>query len=161
MRPEDFDSYAALWGDADVVGQSGKPLRDRRQAWELFLRNAGHWQMTGLGQWAITELRSRRMVGFVGFCFGATSYGEDFDPHPQTSWLLSCEAQSGGYGFEAIKAAHDWHDRVKPGVLVAKLRPETGDASRLLERLGYKPLRQAESGRGLRHLFVRSRAPGQ
>lgn len=161
MRPEDFDRFAAMWSDPDCVCQNGERPRDRNAAWELFLRNSGHWQMTGLGQWAITELKSRQIVGSTGFHYGPAEFGEDFDPHPQVTWLVTRSAQSSGFGWEAIEAAHDWHDRVAPGPLVARLRPDDSAAALMLERMGYRVLRQVHTQSRASVLYLRSRAPGR
>lgn len=162
MRPEDFDWYADLWANPDITIQIGEKPRDRRQAWELFLRNAGHWQMTGMGQWAITELKTRRMVGCTGFFFGTTTFGDDFDSIAQVTWLIDPVAQASGFGWEAIQAAHDWHDRITPGPVGAQILPGASDAIRILERLGYKRLRTVgEAETDMIHLYVRSRAPGR
>ena len=66
MRAEDFDRYAEIWAMPEVVRNiTGEP-RDRRRAWEAFLRNAGHWQITGFGQWAVIEQSSRLQQRRVG-----------------------------------------------------------------------------------------------
>ncbi|MEY8841049.1 GNAT family N-acetyltransferase, partial [Cribrihabitans sp. XS_ASV171] len=62
MRPEDFNRFAEIWADPQVVRHIGGTPRSRGEAWEAFLRNAGHWQMTGFGQWAIVLQRTRCMV---------------------------------------------------------------------------------------------------
>lgn len=161
MRPEDFDRFAAIWADPEVVRHIGGHPWDRRRAWESFLRNAGHWQMTGIGQWAITELSTRRMVGQVGFFYGANQLGEDFDKFPQAGWVLAREVQGSGYGWEAVHAAHDWHDRVMPGTLSVRITPDNTASLRLAEKLGYKFLRHAEQDGEALDLFLRSGPPGQ
>ncbi len=146
MRPEDFNRFAEIWADPQVVRHIGGTPRSRGEAWEAFLRNAGHWQMTGFGQWAIVLQRTRCMVGQAGFFFRDRALGEDFDPYPEAGWVLAPEAQGQGLGFEAAQAAHDWFDRIVTGPLVALVDAANASSIGLAERLGYAPLRRAEYG---------------
>ncbi|MFA3917834.1 GNAT family N-acetyltransferase [Ruegeria hyattellae] len=143
MRPEDFDRYAEIWADPDVIRYTGGRPRSRGEAWTAFLRNAGHWQMTGFGQWAVIEQKTRRMIGQAGFFFTDRALGEDFDAFPEVGWLLAPEARGKGYGYEAAQAAHDWFDRVIPGPLVAMIDTDNPVSHHLAGRLGYAPLRDA------------------
>jgi RimJ/RimL family protein N-acetyltransferase len=158
MRPEDFDRYAQIWAMPEVVRHiHGLPL-SRGKAWESFLRQAGHWQMTGFGLWALIEQKTRRVVGQTGFYFSACAFGEDFDPFPEACWILAPEVQGRGLAREASEAAHDWFDRVIPGPLVARIRPGNGAALRLAAHLGYKELRESVSG-GESVLLLRRNGP--
>jgi RimJ/RimL family protein N-acetyltransferase len=144
MRPEDFDSFAALWAMPDVVRHiTGTPW-SRGRAWESFLRNAGHWQMTGFGQWAVIEQRSRRMIGQTGFFYGAQSLGDDFDAFPEAGWVLTTQAHQTGYGQEAAMAAHDWFDRIIPGPLVARIAEGNEPSRKLATLLGYRTMRHVD-----------------
>lgn len=160
MRPEDFNRFAEIWAMPDVVRNiSGEPWT-RRRAWESFLRNAGHWQMVGFGQWAVIEQRSRIMVGQTGFFYGSEAYGEDFDDFPEAGWVLMPEAQGKGYAVEAAKAAHDWFDRVIPGKLVARVASANQTSLRLASQLGYREMRRVGDGEGELVLLRRDRPPG-
>jgi len=144
MRPEDFDRYAEIWAIPEVVRNITGAPRDRRASWEAFLRNAGHWQMTGFGQWAVVEQRSRQMIGQMGFFYGSQPVGEDFDGFPEAGWLLVPEAQGSGLAMEAARAAHDWFDRVIPGKLVARVAAENRPSLRMADQLGYREIRRIE-----------------
>lgn len=144
MKPEDFNRFAQIWAMPDVVRHCrGQPM-SRGKAWEAFLRNAGHWEMTGFGQWAVIEQGTRIMVGQTGFFFSACAYGEDYDPFPEAGWLLSPEAQGRGLAREAAEAAHDWFDRVIPGTLVARVNAENTASLRLAAHLGYEEMRETK-----------------
>ena len=101
MGPGDFDRFAAIWADPDVVRFIGAEPWDRAKSWASFLRNAGHWQMTGYGQWAVEIHATKQMVGQVGFFQGMRGYGDDFDTFPEAGWVLTPEAQGKGFGLEA------------------------------------------------------------
>ncbi len=143
MRPEDFDRFAQLWAMPEVVRNIGGQPWDRGKAWESFLRNAGHWEMTGFGQWAVVAQSTRTLIGQTGFFFGSCELGDDFDPFPEAGWVLAPEAQGHGYGREMTLAAHDWFDRIMPGPIVARVHPDNTRSLRLAAALGYEELREA------------------
>jgi len=156
MRPQDFDRFAQIWAMPGVVRHIGGTPRDRSESWNVFLRIAGHWQMTGFGQWAIVEQRTRRMIGQTGFFHGARNLGEDFDIYPEAGWVLVPRAHGQGYGIEAVQAAHEWFDRVIPGPLVAQITPDNASSLVLAGRLGYRPIRETSEV----VLFRRDGPPG-
>ena len=160
MRPEDFDRYAEIWADPGVVRFIGGQPRTRSAAWKSFLVNAGHWQITGFGQWAIEAHKTKRVVGQVGFFYGARDLGEDFDHWPEAGWILAEEAQGLGLGQEAARAAHDWFDRVITGPLVCMIDPAHDKSLRLAEDLGYSVLRETTDASGPIALHVRKSPPG-
>ncbi len=161
MRPEDFDRFAEIWRDPDVVRHiSGTPLT-RGEAWDKFLRNAGHWQMTGFGQWGVVLQSNRTLIGQAGFFYSNRSLGEDFDGFPEAGWVLAPDMQGQGYGHEAVQAAHDWFDRVIPGPLVALIDADHTASRRLAEKLGYTLLREAEYQNTPVHLFRRNGPPAR
>lgn len=144
MRYEDFDRYAEIWADPQVVRHIGGQPRSRGDCWDAFLRNEGHWHMTGFGQWGVVMQKTRRLVGQAGFFYKSRDMGPDFDAYPEAGWVLAPEAQGQGLGREAVTAAHDWFDRVIPGRLVAMIAPDNAPSLKLAQSLGYRPLREAE-----------------
>lgn len=160
MRPEEFNRYAEIWADSDVVHFVGGQARSHAESWRSFLINAGQWHMTGMGQWAIEDHGSKRMVGQVGFFNAARELGDDFDAHPEAGWVLAREAQGRGLGMEAASAAHDWFDRVVTGPLVCMIDPKHRRSLKLAEALGYKSLRRSNDAFGEVDLFIRKAPPG-
>ena len=159
MEPQDFDRFAEIWAMPDVVRYvTGKPL-SRSQAWASFLRNAGQWQITGFGMWAIVEQSTKQMIGQTGFLHGARELGEDYDHCPEAGWILTPDAQGQGYAREAAQAAHDWYDRVITGPLVCILAPENVASRSVANDLGYQPLRIAEYQRTQAQLMTRPKPP--
>lgn len=155
MRPQDFDRYAQIWADPETVRHIDGGARSRDAAWDAFLRNAGHWQVTGFGQWAVEDHKSKRMIGQAGFFFGARGLGADFDAWPEAGWIIAPEAQGQGLGSEAARAAHDWFDRVVTGPLVCQIAEQNDPSLKMASRLGYKPLRTLSAAR----LLVRKSPP--
>jgi len=142
LRTEDFPRYAEIWAKPEVVRYiSAQPLA-KAQAWDRFLRNAGHWQVVGFGNWGVHVHGSAQIAGQVGFQFGSRDLGEDFDPHPEAGWVMHPEAQGQGLGLEAARAAHDWYDRVIAGRTVCMIAQDHTRSLDVAAALGYVPLRQ-------------------
>lgn len=139
--PQDFEDYAALWAMPEVVRFVGGTPWDRSQSWSSFLRNSGHWQMTGFGMWAVEIHGQRKPMGQVGFFYGGRNLGEDFDQYPEAGWILHPDIQGLGYAREAVQAAHDWFDRVITGPMVCKLVPENTKSRSVADAMGYRELR--------------------
>ena len=159
MAPQDFDRFAEIWAMPEVVRYVGGAPWSRAQAWASFLRNAGQWQVTGFGQWAIVDQASKQMIGQTGFFHGARELGEDFDHCPEAGWILTPEAQGQGIGREATQAAHEWFDRVITGPLVCKLSPENAASRAVADGLGYAPMRVASFDGTPAQLMSRSKPP--
>jgi RimJ/RimL family protein N-acetyltransferase len=143
MRTEDFKRYAVIWATPEVVAPIRSAPWPRARSWDAFLRNAGHWQITGFGQWAIQIHGHPEMAGQTGFFFGSRGVGDDFDPYPEAGWVMAPEFQGQGLGQDAAGAAHDWFDRVIAGRTVCMVTPENKNSMRIAHTLGYRPLRDA------------------
>jgi RimJ/RimL family protein N-acetyltransferase len=156
---QDFDRFAEIWGMPEVVRYIGGKPKSRAAAWTSFLCNAGQWQITGFGQWAIEDRASNTMIGQVGFFHGSRELGDDFDGCPEAGWVLTPEAQNQGLGLEAAIVAHDWFDRVIKGPLVCVLAAENVASMKVAQNLGYKPLRQIMLDGEMAQLMTRPRPP--
>ena len=156
---QDFDRFAQIWTMPDVVRYIGGEPKSRPAAWTSFLRNAGQWQITGFGQWALEDRASKKIIGQVGFFHGSRELGEDFDGCPEAGWVLAPDAQNQGLGFEAAKVAHDWFDRVITGPLVCVLSSQNQASVKVAQNLGYKPLRQIELDGEMAQLMTRPKPP--
>lgn len=143
MRREDFDRFAQIWANPEVVSHIGGEPRPKSRSWDSFLRNAGHWQIAGFGQWGIQIHGSSEIAGQTGFFFGSRGLGDDFDPYPEAGWILDPAFQGQGLGLDAAAAAHDWFDRVMAGRTVCVISPLNEGSLRIARTLGYAPLRDA------------------
>ncbi|MBO9435425.1 GNAT family N-acetyltransferase [Ruegeria sp. R13_0] len=161
MRPEDFERFAEIWRDPCVTRHIGGTPRSRGEAWDSFLRNAGHWQMAGFGQWGVLQQSNRKLIGQAGFFYGNRAMGEDFDTYPEAGWVLAPEAQGLGLGYEAAQAAHDWFDRIMPGRLVAMVNAANASSQKLAKKLGYVVMREAEYNGTAVHLLRRNGPPAR
>ena len=160
MRPQDFEDYAALWQEPTVVRHMGDAPRTRTHSWRQFLLLAGHWQMAGFGVWGVEPRGTRRIMGQAGFWFAGRELGEDFDAYPEATCVLHPDLHGTGLGREAAQAAHDWFDRVITGPLVCEIGSGNTTALRIGDELGYRPLREHETGAGPQQLMLRKSPPG-
>lgn len=159
MRREDFPRFADIWAKPEVVAHiSGKP-RPKARSWDAFLRNAGHWQIVGFGQWAIQVHDAPMIAGQTGFFFGSRGLGEDFDPFPEAGWVLDPSAQGQGLGVEAVRAAHEWFDRVIAGQTVCIIAPDNAGSQRVAAALGYRVMREVEMEGDVVQLMSRKGPP--
>ncbi|MEM6565540.1 MAG: GNAT family N-acetyltransferase [Pseudomonadota bacterium] len=159
MRAEDFKRFAEIWAMPEVVAYIDDEPWARSKAWDAFLRQAGHWQITGFGQWAINRHRASEMSGQVGFFYGKRNLGNDFDDFPEAGWVLAPDAHGQGFGREAVRAAHDWFDRVVTGRLVCMIDPRNARSVTLAEEMGYSLMRATDSEGDAVHLFERNTPP--
>lgn len=100
FAPGDFESYAAMMADPEVVRHlgDGKPL-SRADAWRQLAMFAGHWVLRGFGVWAVEERASGTLIGRIG-CF-------EPDGHPgfEIAYTLARRAWGRGYAREGAAVA--------------------------------------------------------
>lgn len=95
----DFEPYAELCADAEVMQYlGGKPL-SREEAWRRMAMMVGHWHLRGFGMWVVEEKASGRFVGRSGF-----NCPEGW-PGLELGWALSKSVWGLGYASEAGRAA--------------------------------------------------------
>ena len=160
MRGEDFERFAQIWATPQVVTHISSKPWPKARSWDAFLRNAGHWQIVGFGQWAVQVHGVKDMAGQTGFFFGSRGLGEDFDPFPEAGWVLDPTSHGQGLGLEAARAAHDWFDRVVAGRTVCMIMPGNVGSLRIAEVLGYVPLREVDIEGAAVRLMTRKGPPG-
>ncbi len=54
-REEDFEPYAKMCEDPDVMRYIGGKPFNRLEAWRHFAYLIGHWHLRGYGHWAVEE----------------------------------------------------------------------------------------------------------
>lgn len=144
-RIEDFETYASLWGNEDVVRYIGGTASTKEQTWARLLRAAGHWHHFGFGFLAIEEKQSGRMIGEAGFHEAKRDIKPSIEGTLETGWLLSPEHHGKGYAFEAVKALIDWGDANFPEMtMTAIISPENEPSLRLAAKLGFQEFARAD-----------------
>jgi RimJ/RimL family protein N-acetyltransferase len=136
----DFDDYAALCSDAEVmryVGDHGSLSRE--DAWRQFAMLVGHWTIRGYGMWALEERFSGAFVGRVGLHY------PDGWPDREVAWALVRTYWGRGFAFEAATAVlRVAFDTLGWQRIISLIAPANLRSIRLAERLGQRYERTLE-----------------
>ena len=130
-RNEDFDSYAELCADPEVMRFiGGKPI-DRLEAWRQFAFHVGHWELRGYGHWIVEEKSSSKLVGRVGF-LNPVGW-----PAFEIGWTLKREFWGRGYASEAARRAlqYGFNELDKPHI-ISLIHPDNTASIQVAKRLG-------------------------
>jgi RimJ/RimL family protein N-acetyltransferase len=132
FRADDFEAYAALMADAEVMRYlgAGLPL-DRAEAWRSLATVLGHWQLRGFGLWAAEEIASGELVGRIG-CWQPEGW-----PGFEVGWLLRRASWGHGYATEGARAALAFaFDELGRDRVISLIHPDNERSIRVAERLG-------------------------
>ena len=97
QRASDFDAYAAFWAGPRAESFGGP--YSRRDAWDSFAQDAGHWVLRGFGQWMLEDKATGEPAGFVGFI------RPDRYEEVELGWTLFDAFEGKGLAYEAAMAA--------------------------------------------------------
>ena len=154
----DFDAFAQLWGDAEMLRDLPFEPQTRAECWPRFLRLAGSWAIMGYGTWLVFE-KAGAFVGLIGFFDALRGYGPDFDDHPELSYVLGPAHSGKGYATEASLAALSWMDSQDFGFrTVCMIGAGHAASIRVAEKCNYKFLREAKDEYGAMYLMTRENA---
>jgi RimJ/RimL family protein N-acetyltransferase len=155
LEASDFDAFAAMYADPDVMRfiEGGRPL-DRVAAWRSMALHMGHWQLRGYGQWALIERASRVFVGRAGL------WHPDGWPGLEVGWALARPYWGRGYATEAARAAvgHAF-GVIGAEEVISLIRPENTASIRVAERLGGRYDRAIELLGVVAHVYVIAAPP--
>lgn len=141
----DFDESYAMSSDAAVTKFIGGKPASREDAWNMLLRNIGHWNAFGFGIFTVREKDGSGYVGEVGLAHFTRGLGESFDPFPEAAWVLAPRGQGKGYATEAASSAHDWMTRThRPARTACIIHPDNHASLRVAAKLGYTCFGQAQ-----------------
>ena len=144
FTPDDLDGICAFYGDAEVMRYIGNGLpRSRDEARERLDFMIRCWDEHGYGMLGVEPLAGGALLGRCGFLpmpeIGAIELGYTFR---RDAWGL-------GYATESARAVLDWAfgagglERV-----VARARPANVASTRVMDKLGLRFEREAESDGG-------------
>ena len=98
----DMDDLTALWADAEFTRHiMGRGLSEE-EVWFRLLRDIGHWQAKGYGNWSIRKTTPGAYVGSVG----VLDYRREIDPPfdaPELGWGVAPAFQGAGLAREALE----------------------------------------------------------
>lgn len=140
-QPDDFDSYADMWSEPDVVRFIGGRPFTREESWSRMLRQAGLWQHMGFGFFAIEEKETGRFIGEAGFHDLKRTMSPSLEGTLEAGWALVSSGQGWGYATEAMTAAVNWADVAFPDrKMTCIIDPDNLASLRVASRLGFKEL---------------------
>ena len=138
-RESDFDAYAAMCADPEVMKHiTGQPL-SAEDAWRQMAMFTGHWVLRGYGLWAVEELATGLFVGRIGH-----HYPEGW-PDRELGWALTRESWGRGLATEGCRAVLDYtFGTLGWERLISLIAPDNERSIALARRLGARPEGTAE-----------------
>lgn len=137
-RLTDFDAYAALWADPDVVRFIGGVPFSREQAWTRFLRQIGLWYHLGFGFWAIEDRATGAFIGECGFHDLQRGLTPSLDGTMETGWGLASAFHGKGLAEEAVRLILAWAgDHGTRERLTALIDPANAPSLKLAGKVGF------------------------
>lgn len=113
------------------------------EVWLRLLRDIGHWQVFGFGNWSVRLKDIEQPIGVVGIF----DYKRDIKPAfdtLETGWVFDPAFHGQGYASEALAAALTCaDDTLNLPRLVCMISPENEASLKLALKSGYKPLRDS------------------
>ena len=132
-RNEDFDSYAEMCADPDIMRFIGGKTLNRMEAWRQMAFLVGHWELLGYGHWAVEEKTSGKFAGRLGFLNPAGW------PAFEIGWTLGRAFQGKGYATEGAKRALQYaFEELDKDHVISLIDPLNKASIRVAERLGEK-----------------------
>jgi RimJ/RimL family protein N-acetyltransferase len=134
LRTSDFDDYAALRADPEVLRYlSGGPEPwDRDRSWRHMAFLMGHWQLGGAGMWAVEHRETGAFVGIVGFAAPECGW-----PGFELAWTLARRWWGHGYATEGARAALAYaFTTLEKDRIISLIHPENRASVRVAERIG-------------------------
>lgn len=139
VQVSDFEDMAALWGDPAFATAIFPAALSSEEVWFRLLRDIGHWEALGYGNWGIRETATGVYVGSVGVLDYRRILEPAFDA-PELGWGIAPRFQGKGLAFEALSAALAWcDDGLNAARTVCMISPDNAPSHALARRAGYAP----------------------
>jgi RimJ/RimL family protein N-acetyltransferase len=138
-REDDFEPYAKMCADHEVMRYLGGKTFNRLEAWRHMAFLVGHWQLLGYGHWAVVEKRTGDFVGRIGF-MNPVGW-----PAFEIGWVLDRQFWGRAYATEGAKRAlvYGFNELDKDHV-VSLIHPDNHGSIHVAERLGERLEGQTE-----------------
>lgn len=134
----DYDDLRAMWGDPEVVRHIFPEPLNGEDVWFRLLRDRGHWEALGFGNWTLRLKDTGEHVGSVG----VLDYHRVLQPPidaPELGWGLRSTFHGRGLAFEAVSAALAWCDDALNALrTVCMIDPGNTPSLALAARAGYR-----------------------
>lgn len=127
---EDFECWAAIMGDSDVMTFLGGVMAPS-DAWRAMAMALGHWMLRGYGMWAVERKDDGALIGRVGMLQPEGWTGLE------VGWTLGRPYWGQGYATEAAAAAMRYAFLTQPVErLVSNIDPANTASQAVAKRLG-------------------------
>jgi RimJ/RimL family protein N-acetyltransferase len=139
FRAEDFESYARICADEEVMRYLGGKVLAPAETWRHMAFLLGHWQLLGYGHWAVEEKASGKMIGRIGFLNPAGWPGFEI------GWTLGRDSWGKGYATEGARRALRYaFTELEREHVISLIHPQNQSSIRVAERLGETQEGEAE-----------------
>ncbi|MEQ8403690.1 MAG: GNAT family N-acetyltransferase [Oceanicaulis sp.] len=154
----DFDAFAAIWADMNVVRHITGAPSPARDSWARLLRLAGSWPLLGYGYWAVEEAATGRLAGLAGFADFMRELDAGVAGLPEAGWVFGSNFHGKGYATEAMGAALAWLDGRPEGARsFCLIHPDNAASVNVAEKLGYGGRFETPFGGQTTLVFLRPR----
>lgn len=134
----DYDDLCAMWTEPDVIRHIFPDPLNGEDVWFRLLRDLGHWEVLGHGNWTLRLRETGEHVGGVGVLDYRRVLEPAFDA-PELGWGLRSAFQGRGLAFEAVSAALAWcDDALNAPRTVCMIDPTNTPSLALAARAGYR-----------------------
>lgn len=131
FREDDFEEYATLCANPDVMRFLGGKTFSRVEAWRHMAMMVGHWHFRGYGYFAAEEKASGRFIGRVGF---TNSVGW---PGFELGWTIAPAYQGKGFATEGARRLLRYaFDDLDMSHVISLIHRDNTPSIRVAERLG-------------------------
>jgi RimJ/RimL family protein N-acetyltransferase len=135
----DYDDLRVLWADPAFIRHIFPEPLTGEDVWFRLLRDIGHWEALGHGNWTVRLRDTDQYVGSVGVLDFHRVLDPPFDA-PELGWGVHPRFQGQGLAFEALSAALAWcDDALNAPRTVCMISPDNGPSIALARRAGYAP----------------------
>ena len=139
VQATDLPDLCALWGDPVFAASIFPAPLSSEDVWFRMLRDIGHWEVKGHGNWSIRETATGDYIGSVGVLDYRRILVPAFDA-PELGWGVAPRFQGQGIAFEAVSAALAWcDDALNASRTVCMISPDNAPSHALAARAGFKP----------------------
>jgi len=136
---DDFDAYARICADPEVMRYLGGKTFTRAEAWRHMAFFIGHWQLRGYSHWAVIEKASGNLIGRL--CF----LNPEGWPGFEIGWTLGRESWGKGYATEGARRALSYaFTELNKDHVISLIHPDNRASIRVAERLGERLEGEAE-----------------
>jgi len=138
VQVSDLPDLTALWADPAFATAIFPAPLSSEDVWFRLLRDIGHWEACGYGNWAIRETATDAYVGSVGVLDYHRILEPAFDA-PELGWGVAPRFQGKGLAFEAVSAALAWCDEsLNAPRTVCMISPDNAPSHALAARAGFR-----------------------